>query len=57
MRSRNRFAADSGPIGWELDFPMPILKTAKTERNMEVYNPDTGQILAARSNSASAYVI
>jgi len=31
--SRKRLAAVIGPIVWELDGPMPILKTSKMERN------------------------
>ena len=39
IRSRNRFAADMGPIVWELDGPIPILKTSNTERNMSRTSP------------------
>ncbi len=34
ISSRNRAAADIGPIVCELEGPIPILKTSKTERNM-----------------------
>ena len=34
ISSRKRLAALIGPIVWELDGPMPILKTSKTERNI-----------------------
>ena len=33
ISSRKRVAAVIGPIVWELDGPMPILKRSKTERN------------------------
>ena len=33
---RKRRAATMGPTVWELDGPMPILKSSKTERNIQL---------------------
>src|SRR3546814_959069 len=38
ISARKRLAGDIGPIVWELEGPIPILNTSKTDKNIQTYS-------------------